>query len=532
MTIPSPLSFLRCGIICLLTAVLSSCTLSKAPSHSQVVDSALPAGTTIPSHWIAGGNSKGVDNNWLKSFHDPRLDAIVAEAIANNLDLRQAAAKVEVARQTVIIVGSQLKPQVGVDLGIASTRDEDHDEWFTSKKGLAGAAWELDIWGKLRAQRGAAEAGYQATELDYAYGLQSLAATAAKSWYLNIETIELLGIAEETVKVYSDLLDLVKVRRAAGKVSDLDVAEASANFNEAQSNLRAAQGMCGETRRSLEVLLGRYPAAQLKVAENLPVVPPPVQTGLPSSLLERRPDMVAAERRVLEAFRSKEAARLALLPSFSLNLDGGKLSDNLLSVLHLNPWMFHTTLGMSVPIYTGGALRAKVEIANARQQEAVAAYGAVALTAFREVENGLMNEGLLAQRLEFDRDVLQDRSEAVRIGRLKYDAGAIDLLSLLQLQTAQILSQVQVVKMRNARLGEPHRPAPGVGRKLRPHAGCHRLRLSRIREKQNDVTPSPHLLRFPGGSAKDEAHKAFTRAANLTDDPAALRDYLFKRIWR
>ena len=70
----------------------------------------------------------------------------MAEAIANNLDLRQAAAKVEVARQTVIIVGSQLKPQVGLDLGIASTRDEDHDEWFTSKKGLAGAAWELDIW--------------------------------------------------------------------------------------------------------------------------------------------------------------------------------------------------------------------------------------------------------------------------------------------------------------------------------------------------------------------------------------------------
>ena len=120
----------------------------------------------------------------------------MAEAIANNLDLRQAAAKVEVARETVIIVGSRLKPQVGVDLGIASTRDDDHDDWFTSKKGLAGAAWELDIWGKLRAQRGAAEAGYQATDLDYAYGLQSLAATAAKSWYLNVETIELLGIAE------------------------------------------------------------------------------------------------------------------------------------------------------------------------------------------------------------------------------------------------------------------------------------------------------------------------------------------------
>ena len=452
MTIPSPLRLLRCGITCLLTAVLSGCTLSKAPSHSQVVDSALPAGTTIPPHWIAGGNGKGVNDNWLKSFHDPRLDAIVAEAIANNLDLRQAAAKVEMARETVIIVGSQLKPQVGLDLGGSSTRDGDHDDWFTSRKGVAGVAWELDVWGKLRAQRGAAEAAYQATDLDYAYGIQSLAATAAKSWYLNIETSELLEIAEQTVKVYSELLDLVKVRRDAGKVSDLDVAEASANFNQAQSDLRTAQGMSSETRRSLEVLLGRYPAAQLKVAEDLPVVPPPIQAGLPSSLLVRRPDMVAAERRVLEAFRSEEAARLALLPSFSLNLDGGKLSDNLLSVLHANPWFFSAALGMSVPIYTGGALRAKVEIGNARQQEAVAAYGAVALTAFREVENGLMNEALLAQRLEFDRDVLHDRTEAVRLGRLKYDAGAIDLLSLLQLQAAQILSQVQVVKMQNARL--------------------------------------------------------------------------------
>ena len=344
MTISSPLSFLRCGIICALTASLSSCTLSKAPSHSQVVDSALPAGTTIPPHWIAGGNGKGVNDNWLKSFHDPRLDAIVAEAIANNLDLRQAAAKVEMARETVIIVGSQLKPQVGLDLGGSSTRDGDHDDWFTSRKGVAGVAWELDVWGKLRAQRGAAEAAYQATDLDYAYGIQSLAATAAKSWYLNIETSELLEIAEQTVKVYSELLDLVKVRRDAGKVSDLDVAEASANFNQAQSDLRTAQGMSSETRRSLEVLLGRYPAAQLKVAEDLPVVPPPIQAGLPSSLLVRRPDMVAAERRVLEAFRSEEAARLALLPSFSLNLDGGKLSDNLLSVLHANPWFFSGAL--------------------------------------------------------------------------------------------------------------------------------------------------------------------------------------------
>ena len=362
----------------------------------------------------------------------------------------------------------------------------------------------------MRAQRGAAGAGYQATDLDYADGLQSLAATAAKSWYLNIETIELLGIAEETVKVYSDLLNLVKVRRAAGKVSDLDVAEASANFNEAQSNLRAAQGMCGETRRSLEVLLGRYPAAH---GSRKP--PGGAATGPNRSAV-----IVVGATAGYGCGRAPCAGGISLEgsgqvqppPSFSLNLDGGKLSDNLLSVLHLNPWMLHTTLGMSVPIYTGG-VPCEVEIANARQQEAVAAYGAVALTSFREVEDGLMNEGLLAQRLEFDRNVLQDRSEAVRIGRLKYDAGAIDLLLIAP--TADRANSESGPGGQNAQCParEPHRPAPGVRRKFRPHT-------------------SPHLLRFPGGSAKDEAHKAFTRAANLTDDPAALRDYLFKRIWR
>ena len=385
--------------LCALLALLSGCALSKPPTHSQVLTNALPQGTTIPGGWNSTATTNPIASDWLKSFHDARLDAIVAEAITNNLDLRQAAARVEMARQNVVVVASQMTPKIGANFRLATARDDAHDQWYNSQHALAGVAWEPDVWGRLRAQRAAAQAGYQATALDYAYARQSLAATAARSWYLTIETSQLVALTEQSVVIYSNLLDLVKIRRAAGKVSDLDVSEAGANLNASENDLRSAQGLASQARRDLEVLIGRYPSAELKVVENFAPLPPPVQPGLPSSLLERRPDIVAAEQQVLVAFREQEVAKLALLPTFTLNLDGGKLSDNLLSVLRLNPWMVSAAVGMYVPIYTGGALRAQIKIATAQQQEAVAGYGSIALRAFREVENGLTNEQLLAQRL-------------------------------------------------------------------------------------------------------------------------------------
>jgi outer membrane protein, multidrug efflux system len=197
-------------------------------------------------------------------------------------------------------------------------------------------------------------------------------------------------------------------------------------------------------------LLGRYPAAQIEVAQAFSTLPPPVQAGLPSALLNRRPDIVAAERQVLEAFRMREAAKLALLPDFALTVTGGYLSDQLLSLLRLNPWLIGAGIGMSVPLYTGGALQAKVEIATARQSQAVARYGNVALTSFGEVEAGLTNERLFSERLGFDRKALADRTEAVRIATLKYKAGSVDLLTVLVLQGDEISSRVKVVKLHGA----------------------------------------------------------------------------------
>ncbi len=388
----------------------------------------------------------------MKSFNDPALDAIVAEAIANNLDLRQAAAVVEMARQTVVVVGSKLWPQIGAQFGSATLHDASESANTNSNMQYGGISWEIDLWGRLRAQRAASEANFQATALDYAFARQSLATTTAKSWYLAIETRQLLALAEQAVEIYTRLLELVKIRRAAGKVADLDVAEASANVNTAEGELRVAQGLYSDARRALELLLGRYPAAEIEISAAFAPLPPPVAAGLPSSLLERRPDIMAAERQVLAVFRTEEAAKLALLPSIWLNFEGGRLSDRILDLVHLNPALYRAAIGMSVPIFTGGALTAQIKIATAQEEQTVARYGSVVLRAFGEVEVALTNEMLLTQRTLFDQRALEDRTTAVQIAAIKYTAGSIDLLSVLILQSEQLTTQASVIKLRNAQL--------------------------------------------------------------------------------
>jgi len=432
---------------------LCGCALHRPPLHPTIVVEALPK-TLLPPTWTSVPNTENVTDDWVKTFQDTALDALVSQAIANNLDLRQSAARVEAARESVIVVGSKLKPQVNAPLSAATTRSTDKNvtQQKQSSAVLAEVAWEVDVWGRLRAQRAAAQENYEATALDYAFARQSLAATTAKSWYLAIETRQLLALAQRSLNIYKELLELVQIRRNAGKVTDLDVAEASYQLDEAQSQLTVAQGLYSEVRRTLEVLIGHYPAAELDVAKAFTPLPPPVAPGLPSSLLERRPDVVAAEHLVLAAFRTQEAAKLALLPNFSLTLEGGRLSDPLLSVLGLNPWLIHSTVGMLVPVYQGGALRAQIKIATAEEEKSVAHFGGVALQAFDEVEVVLTNEQLLARRLPYAENAVREHGEAVRIGDLRYKSGTMDLLSVLQLQTGQIESQANLIKLRNTQL--------------------------------------------------------------------------------
>lgn len=257
-------SFHVIGIVAMLS--LSACALKQAPSRSEVLEQALPDTTQVPAQWQSEAEATAVADDWLKLFEDPQLQAITLEAIANNLDLRQAAERVSIAQQNLIRVGSRLRPQVGGQLGARTTRDDDQDSGYNSSSAYIGVGWELDLWGRMRAQRAAAEAGYEATALDYAYARQSIAALVAKSWFLAIQTRQLVELGETAVRVFTDLQGLVQARQTSGKGTDLDVADVSAKLAAAQSDLEGVLQSYGEARRSLEVLLGRYPAAEIAIA--------------------------------------------------------------------------------------------------------------------------------------------------------------------------------------------------------------------------------------------------------------------------
>lgn len=450
-----PLSRMRTGrrpamhaLVTLAALLLAGCALKSPPTQEQVLTQGLPPGTKVPPQWTADPTrGTRVPDGWLKTFNNPALEAIVAEAIAYNPELRAAASRVEVAQQLVVLAGAQLQPQVGAVVGGRTIEDSGSSGTFNSSQAYASVGWEIDVWGRLRAQQAAAQAGYEASALDYAFARQSLAALTARAWYATVESRQLLLLAEQSVQVYAELLRLVKIRRSAGRVGDLDVAESAAKLAEAQANLHGAREAYAQARRALEVLVGRYPAAQVEVAVVVTPLPPQTSAGLPAALLERRPDLIGAEREVVAAFRKQEAAELALLPDFSLGLAGGRFSDGLLSLLRLNPWLATAAIGMSIPIYTGGALQAQVQIATAQQAREVAKYGAVALKAFREVEDALSADALLALRVPYQQASLTQREEALRIAYVQYRAGRIDLLWVSQLQTEQIAVASNLIKL-------------------------------------------------------------------------------------
>ncbi len=317
------------------------------------------------------------------------MEAVVGEALKNNLGLRAASANLDAAAAAATIAGARLKPTVGLGGGGSSQTVAQGGGPSQSYGADVNVSWELDVWGKLRTLSEASEQEFQAAQADFEYARQSLAAQAAKAWYLATEALQHRTLAEQFVDKNKKVLELVEKQQAAGRVSEQDVALARADLASAEESLRGTEAGYQQAVRSLELLLGRYPSAEMEVAEEFVPVPPIPPAGLPSALLERRYDLVAAEREVKAQFQQVEAAKLAKLPSFSLTAGAGASSNALNDMLGQGPGFFNVGANFLAPIFTGGALDAQVDIQTAQQEVALANYGQQALVALSEVESGL-----------------------------------------------------------------------------------------------------------------------------------------------
>jgi outer membrane protein, multidrug efflux system len=251
------------------------------------------------------------------------------------------------------------------------------------------------------------------------------------------------------VRAAEQLAEVARQRKRYGAGDDFELAVAEANLGNVRDTLRQLEFGYTQSQRALEVLLGRYPSASLAAANVLPALPPPVPAGLPSELLERRPDVVAAERRVAVAFNRVAEAKAARLPTISLTASVSNLTSDFYVLQNRDNPVWSAGATLLAPIYRGGELQAQVEIRTAEQKQSLAEYARIGLRAFSEVENALASEATLHTREQILTQAAADHARAVDFAWQRFRVGAVDLRAVSQQQMAAFAAQAALLRVQS-----------------------------------------------------------------------------------
>jgi len=439
----------------LFLVLIAGCATKPPPLLDEIhQQSGTLTNFALTNAWKAGAATGPIADNWLATFNDIQLYALVAEAMTNNPDLRVSAPRVEQAAQYVELAKAAMRPLVNL-VGSGGLKMGGGDISSALQGVSLGVSWEPDLWGRLRYGRNAYEATYASARADFEFGRQSLAATTAKSWFTAAETWLQLQIAEDMVKAAQELVTLAEKRLQVGPGNEQDVVLARASLGTFQDTAKQVRLAHAQTLRALELLLGRYPAAELQARRDLPALPGPIPAGLPLEMLERRPDMVAAERRVAAAFHRVGEAKAARLPRIILNANVAAIQSD---ILQLKDDFDNPTAGagakLIAPIYQGGALKTQVEIRTLEQKEAIAQYARLALRALGDVENALAGGQTLSEREQVSRQVQTDNERALALAQTSYRVGSADLRAVQQQQLNVHAARLALLRVQSEQLAQ------------------------------------------------------------------------------
>jgi len=424
---------------------------------------ALPA-SPVPARFpdaapVAAVPVTAADLDWPQAFPDAELQALIAQALAHNRDLRTAALRVQEARAAWGIQQAALLPSVGLATDASRSRVP-ADLNVTGRSiissqyqvGLGLSAWELDLWGRLRSLDEAALQAWLASD-EARRGLTlSLATQVAQSWLALRETDERLALAREAIASRNESLRIFSRRFDVGASSRLELEQVRILATQARALGAQLEQQRAQQVNALALLTGvpvdlpprNQPLADAMVADVAP--------GLPSAMLAARPDIAAAEHRLRQANANIGAARAAFFPQLTLTTSLGTASAALDGLFEpgSRAWTFAPSL--SLPLFTAGRLRANLQLSEVRRDIAVADYEKTIQSAFREVADALAARQWLAEQLGIQKEALAAQAERARLARLRYDAGSAAFLEVLDAQRDLLSAQQQRVQTQRALL--------------------------------------------------------------------------------
>jgi multidrug efflux system outer membrane protein len=422
----------------------------------------------MPSSWrVEDGEARNLaDTAWWGQFGDPVLDGLIDTALKENKDLLIAAKRVEEFEARYGIVRADLFPQVGA--GASYTREQVTREGENKPgPGVAtltetystnlNAAWEIDLWGRIRRSTEAARAQLMATEEARRGVILTLVSDVASA-YVNLRGLDRqLEIARETAKSREESFRIFQERYDGGIISLLELTQNKSQYEEALSRIPPIEKAIAQQENGLAVLLGRNPGSIPRGLAIDELTPPAVTAGLPSDLLERRPDVRQAEQALVAANAQIGVAKAAYFPAISLTGLFGFASEDLTDLFLSSAQVWNYSAPLTMPIFTAGKISGGVKAAEAVQQQALIGYMQSVQNAFREVNDALADQQQTGLQLEAIGRQVGSLRQYDEIARLRYDEGYTDFLTVLDAErslfNAELAHTQTRVLFHQARIG-------------------------------------------------------------------------------
>lgn len=435
----------------LIPVVLAGCGAATVADRSLTTPARWDAAETEAAR-AGDGTANWPAPDWWRRFGSDELNALIGVAQGENLDLASATARLFQAEAQARVAGAALLPSLNLGVSASRSGSVGQGDAGSSFGADLGASYELDFWGKNRANRDAAVASLRAS--GYARDTVALTVSAGvANTYLQVLSLrERLAIARLNLANAERVLALVESKVRHGAVSRLDLAQQRSVLANQRAAIPPLEQQERDARSALAILLGRAPQ-QFDVRESdlASLRLPDIAPGLPAQLLARRPDIRASEAQLAAADANLAAARAALFPSVSLNASLGAQNSVFSSLFDDDP-IYRLGASLSQSIFDGGRLRGQREIARARQQELLYGYRAAVLAAFADVESALGAVKTLDERERLQAEVLNEATLVFQLAEARYRAGEVDLLNVLDAQRSLYSAQDQTRQLRLAHL--------------------------------------------------------------------------------